>query len=61
MTLSLLFTILLIVHFAIGAVVIVGSDEAARGEVTVKCMQTGEQAAHPMQSTVDAVRNALNP
>jgi hypothetical protein len=42
-----------------GAVVVIGTDEAAKGEVMVKSMRTGEQAAHLVQNTVEAVRQAL--
>ena len=38
---------------------IVGGDELARGEVTVKYMRTGAQQAVPRAGVVDAVRTAL--
>jgi histidyl-tRNA synthetase len=38
---------------------IVGGDELARGEVTVKDMSTGEQRAVPRPEVVEAVRTAL--
>jgi hypothetical protein len=42
-----------------GAVIVIGADEAARGEVMVKSMRTGEQEAHKVQDVVAAVRKAL--
>ncbi len=39
-------------------VVIVGGDELARGEVTVKAMATGEQHAVPRAKVVEALRSA---
>ncbi len=38
---------------------IVGGDELARGEVTMRQMKTGEQGAVPRAGVVDAVRDAL--
>ena len=39
---------------------LIGPDEAARGEVIVKCMKTGEQAAHPEGSLVTAVQSIIS-
>jgi histidyl-tRNA synthetase len=36
---------------------IVGGDELARGEVTLREMKTGDQRAIPRQGVVDALRN----
>lgn len=55
-----LFSLDLFARFIVGAVVIIGSEEAARDEITVKCMLTGEQTAHPILNTVEAVKKALN-
>ena len=39
--------------------VIVGGDELARGEVTLRNMSTGDQQAVPRASAVDAIRKAV--
>jgi histidyl-tRNA synthetase len=42
-------------------VAIMGDDERARGQVSLKDLRTGEQQAVPRADAATAVRNALQP
>jgi histidyl-tRNA synthetase len=39
-------------------VAVVGDDEAARGEVSIKDLKTGEQVSRPVGAVADHVRTA---